>query len=155
MPFLAERDDAVLDGDEVALAEIPGRAVAARPVIVVRVELDEAGAAIAQQVERQQPHLVLQLALDIGDYGRSSGVVLREQRGAVGTRRPTVPAVSFARRFSWAISDRMTANCSSLSAVLPGAEIIAQSKEKKRERCGENGWNCATAAGHHNSKFGS
>ena len=67
LPFLAERDDAMLDGDEVALAEIPGRAIAARPVVVVGVELGEARAAFAKEVEGQQPHLVLQLPLHVGD----------------------------------------------------------------------------------------
>ena len=45
----------MLDGDEVALAEVAGGAVAAGAAVVVRVELDEAVAAIAEQVSGSRP----------------------------------------------------------------------------------------------------
>jgi len=62
---LAERDDAVLDGDEVTIAEVARRSVAARSFVVVRVELDEALATIANEVDGQQPHLAPQLAFHV------------------------------------------------------------------------------------------
>ena len=68
-PLLPQRNDAVLHGDEVAVTEIPGGAVAARPAVVVRVKLDEALPAIANHVDGQEAHLALQLALDVCDEG--------------------------------------------------------------------------------------
>src|SRR6185503_15997325 len=64
---LVERHDAVLDGDEVAVAEISGGAVAGLPGAVDRVQLDEALAPIAQQAHRKEAHLALNLTLDLID----------------------------------------------------------------------------------------
>src|SRR4029453_11811353 len=74
--FLPERDHTVLDGDEVAVAKIACRTVAARSSFIGGVELDKTVAAIAQQRQRQQTHLVLKLTLDVGhDLGAIRVVV--------------------------------------------------------------------------------
>jgi len=73
--FLPEGDDAVLDGDEVAVAEVTGGAVAARTPIVVGVQLDETLAALADERQRQQTHLGLELALHVLREGRTPVVV--------------------------------------------------------------------------------
>jgi len=62
-----QRHNSVLDGDEIAIAQIAGRAVVAVPEVVLRVELDEALAARAQQADGHQPHLVLELRLQLID----------------------------------------------------------------------------------------
>src|SRR4029453_4710316 len=87
---LAERDDAVLDGDEVAVAEIPCCAVAARSLVVVRVELDEALTTIANEVDGQEAHLASQLAFHVLHDCRAirfSRVADRERIDAGGAGR--------------------------------------------------------------------
>ena len=74
--LIVERDDRVLDGDEVAVAEIPGGAVARFARRVVGVQLDEAFLPIAQQADRHQSHFALELPLDLFDQRR-----LRTARG--------------------------------------------------------------------------
>ncbi len=81
------RDDGVLDGHEVAVAEISRGAVIRLAVAVGRIELDEARAAVAEQIDRQQPHLGLQLLLDFGDHPRPRGrrpFILGSRRLATG-----------------------------------------------------------------------
>ena len=75
--FVAQRDDGVLDGDEVAVAEIAGGAVVRLPEVVVRIELDEARSPLAQQLHRQEAHLALQLLFDLRDHARARRGVLR------------------------------------------------------------------------------
>ena len=84
--LVAERDDGVLDGDEVAVAEVSGGAVVGLAEIVVRVQLDEARTALAKQLHRQQPHLALQLLLDLRDHPRARSVCVGARRPAAGGR---------------------------------------------------------------------
>ena len=130
--FLPQRDDAVLDGDEVAVAEISGGAVAARPVVVVRVQLDEALPALAQQRERQQAHLDLQLALDVGDERRPAFVVHRRRR----RWRPRAGRAGGPVSFLFAEQSDFGAQrgIPDLAVgTLPGGEIVAEPGEKDGE----------------------
>ncbi len=68
--------------------------------------------------------------------------------------RPAVPAASSDRRFSWAISDRMSGQLAVTVSCLTRAEIITQSEEQQGECSSENGWYGATSR-HGHSKFGS
>ena len=90
---IAERHHAVLHGDEVAVAEIAGGAVVARAGRVVGIHLDEALAALAQHADRQQAHLGLQLALDVGD-DRGAALGVHRGRFRVG-RTPGGPERGF------------------------------------------------------------
>ena len=89
---LVEGDDAVLDGDEVAVPEVPGRAVAGLAEVVVGVQLDEAVPPLAQQAHRHQAHLALELALDLLDHralrrtGRGDDLRLPLSAGAIRLR---------------------------------------------------------------------
>ena len=71
--FVLERHHGVLHGDEVSVTQVAGGAIVGLPEVVGRIELHEARAAIAQQVNREQPHLVLQLRLDLRDDARPRG----------------------------------------------------------------------------------
>ena len=73
LPFIVapQRDDAVLDGDEVAVAEIAGRAIVGLAHVVGRVELDEARAAVAEQLQRGQTHFFLKFLLDLRHHSRA------------------------------------------------------------------------------------
>jgi hypothetical protein len=149
--FLPERDDAVLDGNEVAVAQVPGRAVAARSLVVVGVELDEAFAALAQQRERQQPHLGLELLLHVGDDRRAI-LVHRHHPvggapGGAGGLVQIVPAQELDFRAELGQAVRAV-------GVLAGTEVVAQAEEDDGEDDRQNSGNCATG-GHDNSKFGS
>src|SRR5262249_33898033 len=77
---LAERDDTMLDGDEVAVAQIAGGAIVAGTTRVVRIHLDEALAPLAQQADWHQPHLGFQLLLDVGNEGSPAVIVHRDGR---------------------------------------------------------------------------
>ena len=79
----------MLHGDEVAVAQVAGGAVVARAGRVVGIHLDEALAPLAQQADRQQPHLGLQLLLDVGDE-RGAAVIVHRGRAPVSVR-PLVP----------------------------------------------------------------
>ena len=73
----------MLHGDEVALPQVAGRPVVARSGGIVRIHLDEALPALAQQADRHQPHLGLQLLLDVGDEG-GPVVIVEGDRSLIG-----------------------------------------------------------------------
>ena len=70
-PFhhFVQRHHAVLDGDEVAVAEVASRAVARLARVIHRIQLDEAFATLAKEPHRKQAHLALKLAFDLVDHG--------------------------------------------------------------------------------------
>ena len=87
----------VLHGDEVPAAKVARRAVVAPAPVVVRVQLDEAAAAVAEQPHGHQAHLALQLALDLFHHGRARDAAPRLGRDgghAAGARRLRAPLVA-------------------------------------------------------------
>ena len=66
--LVVEHDHAVLDGDEIPVPQVPGGPVAFLAEAVDRVQLDEAGAPLAQQPHRHEAHLALELSLDLCDH---------------------------------------------------------------------------------------
>ena len=92
--IVAQGDDSVLHRDEVAMAEISSGAVVGLAEVVGRVKLDEARTAVAQQMDRKQSHLALQLLLDLRHHpvaralGRHDvGLVLRPRGLSAGPGR--------------------------------------------------------------------
>ncbi len=62
-----ERTNTVLHRDEISAAEITGGAVSQAAGLIVRVNRHEARAPLAKHADRHQPHLALELALDLLD----------------------------------------------------------------------------------------
>ena len=146
----------MLDGDEVAVAEIAGRAVVARPAVVVGIQLDEAVAPLAQQRERQQAHLLRQLAFDVRDDRRPARIVhhhrLRSLRRAAGGARRTL-SIALAKQLDLRAQ---RGDALVTARALAGGQVISEAKKDHREGAGndEDGVDGATF-GHSYSKFGS
>ena len=154
-----QRHDRVLDGDEIPVAEVAGGAVIGLPEVVGRIQLDEARSPVAQQGQRQQPHLALQLALDVGDHpfadgggaiaARPVGGVAHRRRGhdLRGTGLPELGAQFGTKRIELRIVVR--ANGGVVGAFVEHAE------EEERRCGGDDGDDREEAPrNHENSKFG-
>ena len=70
--LVAQRDDRVLHRDEVTAAQVARGPVIGLAEVVVGIQFDETRTPVAQQVHRHQPHLGLQLLLDLGDHARAA-----------------------------------------------------------------------------------
>ena len=68
------------------MSQISCGAVVCFAQVVGRIELDEARAPVAQQVDRQQTHLALELLLDLRDHVRAGGSVRRGIAGIFRSR---------------------------------------------------------------------
>jgi hypothetical protein len=138
----------VLHGDEVAVTEVAGRAVAARAAVVVRVELDEALTAVANHVDGQQAHLALQLTFDVFDDGRAgfdrSGIDRAGNGGRAGRAGRSC-------RLRPAKLINLSPQCCDLACVGTGSspEEAAETEEKNGERRGDDRGNRYTTVGHH------
>src|SRR6188768_509276 len=148
---VAERDDAVLHRNEVTVPEVPGRAVVAGARGVVGIHLDETLPPLAQEADRQEAHLGLQLVLDIG-HERGAAVIVHGRRdrldaaAGAGNAGPLPPErADFGTELGY------------LVVVVGGGvarcEQTAEAEEEdggKREQQGRN-----QTSGHWHSKFGS
>jgi hypothetical protein len=140
----------VLHGNEVAVAEVSSGAVAARSAVVVGIELDEARSALAQQVEGEEPHLVLKLALHIGDERGAARMLERGDTGCSAARRAFRLGLTSLEQCNFCTKRGELL----VVVVVASAKVVAETKEQQREEGGEKNWNGA-ASGHGDSKFGS